>query len=102
MPRTPTDSPTAPAAPHRRRTAAEVKADRRSPTGPGLDTGEDRRTLTTAGTTPKTNQDHVHNADERAVAQGAGTAILISMTVAWTDESSPGPSRVPPHQWHEG
>src|SRR6266545_1923280 len=64
--RTPTDSPTAPAAPHRRRTAADVKADRRSPAGPGLDTGEDRRTLTKAGTTPKTNQDHVHNADERA------------------------------------
>jgi len=46
----PTASPTAPAAPKTRRTAAGVKADRRSPTGPGLDTGEDRRTLTTAGT----------------------------------------------------
>ena len=40
----------APAAPSTRRTAAGVKADRRSPAGPGLDPGEDRRTLATAGT----------------------------------------------------
>jgi hypothetical protein len=39
----------APAASSTRRTAAGVKADRRSPAGLGLDTGEDRRTLTTAG-----------------------------------------------------
>jgi len=52
---TPTVSPTAPAAPNTRRTAAGVKADRRSPAGPGIDTGEDRRTLTTAGTTPTTD-----------------------------------------------
>jgi hypothetical protein len=32
---TPTVSPTAPAAPNTRRTAADVKADRRSPAGPG-------------------------------------------------------------------
>jgi hypothetical protein len=40
----------APAASSTRRTAAGVKADRRSPAGLGLDPGEDRRTLTTAGT----------------------------------------------------
>ena len=39
-----------PAASSTRRTTAGVKADRRSPAGLGLDTGEDRRTLTTAGT----------------------------------------------------
>jgi hypothetical protein len=45
----------APAASSTRRTAAGVKADRRSPAGLGLDTGEDRRTLTMAGaTTPIT------------------------------------------------
>ena len=38
-----------PAASSTRRTAAGVKADRRSPAGLGLDTGEDRRTLATAG-----------------------------------------------------
>jgi len=64
---TPTVSLTALAAPNTRRTAAGVKADRRSPAGPGLDTGEDRRTLTTAGTTPTTDTDHRHNADERAL-----------------------------------
>jgi len=66
MPTTPTVSPTAPAASNTRRTAAGVKADRRSPEGRGLDTGEDRRTLTKAGTTPIPNPDHVHNADDRA------------------------------------
>jgi hypothetical protein len=40
----------APAASSTRRTTAGVKADRRSPAGLGLDTGEDRRTLATAGT----------------------------------------------------
>ena len=45
----------APAASSTRRTAADVKADRRSPEGLGLDAGEDRRTLTMAGaTTPIT------------------------------------------------
>ncbi len=38
----------APAAPTARRAAAGVKADRRSPEGLGLDTGEDQRTLTPA------------------------------------------------------
>jgi len=61
-PTTPTVSPTAPAASNTRRTAADVRADRRSPAGPGLDTGEDRRTLTEAGATPITDTDHVHNA----------------------------------------
>lgn len=41
----------APAASSTRRTAAGVKADRRSPAGLGLDTGEDRRTLTLTGAT---------------------------------------------------
>ena len=41
----------APAASSTRRTAAGVKADRRSPAGHGLETGEDRRTLTLAGAT---------------------------------------------------
>ena len=41
---------TAPAAPSTRRTAAGVRADRRSPAGLGLDPREDRRTLATAGT----------------------------------------------------
>jgi len=40
----------APAASSTRRTAAGVKADRRSPAGLGLDADEDRRTLATAGT----------------------------------------------------
>lgn len=62
MPTTPTVSPTAPAASDTRCTAADVKADRRSPEGPGLDTGEDQRTLTMAGTTPTVDPDHVHNA----------------------------------------
>jgi hypothetical protein len=39
-----------PAASSTRRTAAGVKADRRSPAGLGLDASEDRRTLATAGT----------------------------------------------------
>jgi len=44
-----------PAASSTRRTAAGVKADRRSPAGLGLDAGEERRTLTLAGaTTPIT------------------------------------------------
>jgi hypothetical protein len=53
----PTGSPIfpAPAASSTRRTAAGVKADRRSPEGLGLDAGEDRRTLQLAGaTTPIT------------------------------------------------
>jgi len=41
----------APTASSTRRTAAGVKADRRSPAGLGLDAGEDRRTLTLAGAT---------------------------------------------------
>lgn len=57
--------PATPAALNTRRTAAGVKADRRSPSGPGLDTGEDRRILTTAGTTPKSTPDHRHNAEIR-------------------------------------
>jgi hypothetical protein len=64
---TQTVSPTAPAASNTRRTANGVKADRRSPARPGLDTGEDRRTLTKAGTTPATDSDHRHNAAIRAV-----------------------------------
>jgi len=64
-PTTPTVSLTAPAASNTRRAAAGAKADRRSPAGPGLDTGEVRRTLTKAGTTP-TDTDHRHNADVRA------------------------------------
>ena len=67
---TPTVFPVAPAAPHTRRTAADVKADRRSPAGPGLDTGEDQRTLTKAGTTPPTDHDHVHNAAMRLLRSG--------------------------------
>jgi hypothetical protein len=59
--------PATPAALNTRRTAAGVKADRRSPSGPGLDTGEDRRILTPAGTTPKTTPDHRHNADVRTL-----------------------------------
>jgi hypothetical protein len=61
-----TVSPTAPAAPNTRCTAADVKADRRSPEGPGLDTGEDQRTLTKAGATPTGDPDHRHNAAIRA------------------------------------
>jgi len=64
-----TVSPTVPAAPNTRCTAADVKADRRSPEGPGLDTGEDQRTLTKAGATPTGDPDHRHNADERARAK---------------------------------
>jgi hypothetical protein len=67
MPTTPTVSPTAPAAFITRCTAADVKADQRSPEGPGLDTGEDQRTLTKAGTTPTTDTDHRHNAADRRV-----------------------------------
>jgi hypothetical protein len=63
---TPTISPDAPAASNPRRTAAGVKADRRSPAGPGLDTGEDQRTLTKAGTTRTTDTDHRHNAAVRS------------------------------------
>lgn len=61
-----TVSPGAPAASNTRRTAAGVKADRRSPAGPGLDTGEDRRILARAGTAPRTDADHRHNAAIRA------------------------------------
>ena len=63
------DQMPAPAASSTRRTAAGVKADRRSPAGLGLDTGEDRRTLATAGTANTqvhVHPDHVHNADESA------------------------------------
>jgi hypothetical protein len=63
---TPTISPDAPAASNTRRTTADVKADRRSPEGPGLDTGEDRRTLAKAGTTRTADTYHVHNAAECA------------------------------------
>jgi hypothetical protein len=59
--------PGVPAAFTTRRTAAGVTADRRSPEGLGLDTGEDRRILTTAGTTPRPTADHRHNAAVRAV-----------------------------------
>ena len=45
----------APATSYMRRTAAGVKADRRSPAGLGLDPGEDRRTLATAGTAKTQN-----------------------------------------------
>ena len=45
----------APAASSPRRTAAGVKADRRSPAGLGLDPSEDRRTLATAGTAKTQN-----------------------------------------------
>ena len=45
----------APAASITRRTAVGVKADRRSPAGLGLDPGEDRRTLATAGTAKTQN-----------------------------------------------
>ena len=45
----------APAASSTRRTAAGVKADRRSPAGLGLDPGEDRRTLAMAGTAKTQN-----------------------------------------------
>ena len=69
---TPTISPTAHAASNPRRTAAGVKADRRSPAGPGLDTGEDRRTLNQAGTTPVSDPDHRHNAAVRAQAHLVG------------------------------
>ena len=62
-----TTTHTAPAAPNTRRTAADVKADRRSPAGPGLDTDEDRRTLTQAGTTPAADSDHRHNASMRTI-----------------------------------
>jgi len=67
---TPTVSPDAPAASNTRRTAADVKADRRSPEGPGLDTGEEQRTLAKAGTTPTTDTDHRHNADDRTFLDG--------------------------------
>jgi len=59
-----TVSPATPAALNTCHTAAGVKADRRSPSGPGLDTGEDRRIVTTAGTTPRTTPHHRHNAGE--------------------------------------
>jgi len=37
--------------------------------GPGLDTGEDhQRILKQAGTTPASDPDHRHNADERVAA----------------------------------
>jgi hypothetical protein len=45
----------APATSYTRCTAAGVKADRRSPAGLGLDPGEDRRTLATAGTAKTQN-----------------------------------------------
>jgi hypothetical protein len=45
----------APATSYMRRTAAGVTADRRSPAGLGLDPGEDRRTLATAGTAKTQN-----------------------------------------------
>jgi hypothetical protein len=64
--------PAAPAASNTRWTAAGVQADRRSPAGPGLDTGEDQRTLTEAGTAPTTDPDHVHNAAIRAVMPMTG------------------------------
>jgi hypothetical protein len=118
---TPTVSPTAPAASNTRRTAADVKADRSTPARPGLDTGEDRRTPTTAGTTPTTGQDHVHNAAMRAyrrcvISPQADRCLFASCSgglmnakicrhggsragrgpraVAATDRSSAGPQRV--------
>src|SRR3954447_26197110 len=81
-----TVSPATPAALNTRHTAAGVKDDRRSPSGPGLDTGEDRRILTTAGTTPKTTPDHRHNAAIRARRRPAsyrpGTPALENAAVA--------------------
>jgi|tagenome__1003787_1003787.scaffolds.fasta_scaffold18486140_2 hypothetical protein len=78
--------PATPAALNTRRTAAGVKADRRSPSGPGLDTGEDRRILTTAGTTPKTTPDHRHNADERMQLHGTPvSAGAVSRTACEND-----------------
>ena len=68
MPTTPDPFPAAAAASNPRCTAADVKADRRSPAGPGLDTGEDQRTLTKAEATPAASPDHRHNAAMRASA----------------------------------
>jgi hypothetical protein len=74
MPTTPDPFPAAAAASNPRCTAADVKADRRSPAGPGLETGEDQRTLTKAEATPAASPDHRHNprsarADVRALAR---------------------------------
>ena len=81
-----TVSPAAPAASDTRCTAADVKAERRSPEGLGLDTGEDQRTLPKAGTTATTPQDHVHNADERSwrssLGPGRSVRRAASSTVA--------------------
>jgi len=74
-----TVSPTAPAAPNTRCTAADVKADRRSPEGPGLDTGEDQRTLTKAGATPTGDPDHRHNAAFRAMSEDGRRAVWSSL-----------------------
>ena len=67
MPTTPDPFPAAAAASNPRCTAADVKADRRSPAGPGLETGEDQRTLTKAEATPAASPDHRHNAAIRTV-----------------------------------
>ena len=66
MPTTPDPFPAAAAASNPRCTAADVKADRRSPAGPGLETGEDQRTLTKAEATPAASPDHRHNAAIRS------------------------------------
>jgi len=98
---TPTVSPDAPAASNTRRTAADVKADRRSPKGPGLDTGEEQRTLTKAGTTPTTDTDHRHNADDRTSAplpDGAGMwrcVIPPTLTRVFPQRSTGDRSRSP-------
>ena len=76
MPTTPDPFPAAAAASNPRCTAADVKADRRSPAGPGLDTGEDQRTLTKAEATPAASPDHRHNAEIRLTLSGVMHVIL--------------------------
>jgi hypothetical protein len=93
MPTTPTVSPTAPAASNTRCIAAGVKADRRSPEGPGLDTGEDQRTLTKAGTTPTGDPDHRHNADERT-CPSAHNGLRLSL-----GPRTPGGHPASPRAW---
>jgi hypothetical protein len=54
-----------------------------TPEGRGLDTGEDQRTLTKAGTTRTTDTDHRHNAAIRAFAKSvipqSASAMLLSI-----------------------
>jgi hypothetical protein len=76
----------APAASSTRRTAAGVKADRRSPAGLGLDAGEDRRTLTLAGATTQITCIMPMSGRTRAATDAVAPRLYVAGSIRCTDQ----------------